>query len=126
MRIHHLRNRGGVNWRKEEQMAAGGVKIPSSGDTTPEYSAVLKSYEEINSAIAAIRHEFETRGLSCGLIPSRNPSKPTLDVVLDEVSRDPVNYYSLQHVVASLNVGSRFDKGIGRMETTFRSKDNHG
>ena len=100
------------------------VKIPSSGNATPEYSAVLKSYPEINSSIAAITHEFETQALSCGLIPSRNLSKPTLDVVLDEVSRDPVNYYNLQDIVATLNEGNRFDKGIGRMETTFRGKDN--
>ena len=105
-------------------MAAGGVKVPSSGKATPEYNAVLKSYEEINSSIAAIPHEFETQALICGLIPSRNPSKPTLDVVLDEVSRDPVNYYKLQYIVATLNVGNRFDKGIHKMETTFRGKDN--
>jgi hypothetical protein len=100
----------------------GGVKIASSGVTTPEYNAVRKSYGEINPAI--IPDDFVSRAHSCGLIPTRNPSSPPLDVVLNEISRDPVNYYSLQHVVATLNVGGRFDKGISKMEKTFQCKDN--
>ena len=107
-----------------ERKPTGGVKVPSSGNTTPEYNAVLKAYDEINSSITAIPHEFESRAHSCGLIPSHSLSKPTLDVVLDEISRDPVNYYTLQQIGDTLNVGNRFDKGIGRMEATFRSKDN--
>ena len=105
-----------------ERKLTGGVKIPSSGNATPEYNAVRKSYEELNPAI--IFNEFVTRAHSCELLPSRNLSSPPLDVVLDEVSRDPVNYYNLQHIVDTLNVGNRFDEGIGKMETTFRGKDN--
>jgi hypothetical protein len=102
-------------------MAAGSIKIPSSGETTPEYNALRKSSEDISPAI--IPNDFVSRAHACGLIPTRNPSNPPLDVVLNEISRDPVNYYSLQDVVASLNVGNRFDKGIGKMEKTFQCKD---
>jgi hypothetical protein len=99
----------------------GGIKIASSGEATPEYNAVRKSYEEISPAI--ILDDFVSRAHACGLIPTRNPSSPPLDVVLNEISRDPVNYYSLQDVVATLNVGNRFDEAIGKMEKTFQCKD---
>jgi hypothetical protein len=105
-----------------ERTPTGGIKIASSGDTTPEYNAVRKSYGEINHVI--IRDDFVSRAHSCGLIPTRNPSSPPLDVVLNEISRDPVNYYSLQHVIATLNVENRFDKGISMMEKMFQCKDN--
>ena len=108
-----------LNLALGERLMAECIKIPSS---TPEYNAVVKSYEEINSAIAAIPNEFASRAHSCGLIPTRNLSRPSLDVVLDEVSRDPVHYYSLQHVLDTLNERNRFDKGISKMETTFRGK----
>ena len=99
-----------------------GIAIPSSGETTPEYNAVQKSYGEIEAAI--IRGPFVCRAGECpGLLPARNSSSPPLEVVLKEIFRDPVNYYSLQYVVATLNVGNRFDKGIGKMETTFQRKD---
>ena len=104
-----------------ERSPTGGIRIPSSGDTTPEYNAVRKSYGEINSAI--IPDDFVSQAHSCGLIPTRNLPTPPLDVVLNEISRDPVNYYSLQHVVANLNVENRFDKGICKMENTFQCKD---
>ena len=97
-------------------------KIPSSGNTTPEYTAVRKSYKDINAAI--IPQDFISRARSCGLLPSRNPSNFPLDAVLDEISRDPVNCYTLQHVLSTLNVGSRFDKGIKNMEKTFQRKGN--
>ena len=99
----------------------GSVKIPSSGETTPEYNAVRKSYGEIDPAI--IRDDFVRRAHSCVLLPSSNPSSPPLEVVLKEISRDPVNYYCLQHVITDLNVENRFDKGIGKMEETFQCKD---
>ena len=99
------------------------MELPSSGVTTPEYITVLNSYEEINSAISAIPHEFGFRAYTCGLIPSHCLSKPTLDVVLDEVSRDPINYYSLQHIITALNIEGKFDKGVGKMETTFCGKN---
>jgi hypothetical protein len=102
-------------------MAERSINIPSNGQTTPEYNAVQKSYGEINSAI--IREDFVSRAHSCELIPTRNPSSRPLDVVLDEISRDPVNYYSLQYVLATLNEGNRFEKGIGRMKKTFQCKD---
>jgi hypothetical protein len=105
-----------------ERTPAGGIKIASSGDTTPEYNTVRKSYEEISPAI--IPNDFVSRAHAYGLIPTRSLSSPPLDVVLNEISLDPVNYYSLQHVLATLNVGSRFDKGIGKMETTFQCKHN--
>ena len=99
--------------------ATGGIKIPSSGETTPEYNAVQKSYEEIEPAI--IPDDFVRRARSCGiLIPTRNSSNSPLEVVLNEISRHPVDYYSLQHVLATLNVRGRFDEGIGKMETTFQ------
>jgi hypothetical protein len=100
----------------------GGIKIASSGGTTPEYNAVRKSYGEISPAI--IPDDFVRQAHICGLIPTRNLSRPPLEVVLDEISRDPVNYYSLQHVVDTLNVGNRFDKGISKMENAFQCKDN--
>jgi hypothetical protein len=105
-----------------ERTPTGGVKITSGGDTTPEYNAVRKSYGDINPAV--IRDDFVSRAHACGLIPTRNPSNPPLDVVLNEIFLDPVNYYSLQHVVATLNVGNRFDKGISKMEKIFQCKDN--
>jgi hypothetical protein len=98
----------------------GGIKIPSSGEATPEYSAVRKSYVEISPAI--IPNDFVNQAHSCGLIPTRNLSIPPLDVVLKEISLNPVSYYSLQHVVATLNVENRFDKGIGKMESAFQCK----
>ena len=99
-----------------------GGKIPSRGDTTPEHNAVRKSRGEIEPAI--IRDDFIRQAHSCGLIPARNPSNPPLDVVLNEISRDPVNYYSLQHVLATtLNVGGRFNDGIRKMEKTFQCKN---
>ena len=100
------------------------IKIPSSGDTTPEYNTVRKSYGEINSAI--IPKDFISQAYSCGLIPSPDddPSNPPLKAALNEISLDPINYYSLRHVVTDLNVGGRFNKGIGKMETTFQCKDN--
>ena len=101
--------------------SAGRVKIPLSGETTPEYNAVRKSYGDIEPAI--VPDDFISEAHSCELIPTRNPSSPPLEVILKEISRDPVNYYSLQHVVATLNVGNRFDNGIGTMETTFQCKD---
>ena len=101
-------------------MATGG-KIPSYGDTTPEHNAVRKSRGEIEPAI--VRDDFIRQVHSRGLIPTRNPSSPPLDVVLDEISRDPVNYYSLQHVVTTLNVGGRFNDGISKMEKTFQCKN---
>ena len=104
-----------------EHSPTGSIRIPSSGDTTPEYNAVRKSYGEINPAIIA--DDFVRQAHSCGLLPTRNLSRPPLDVVLDEISRDPVNYYSLQHVVATLNVGGRFNQGIRKMEQTFRRKN---
>ena len=97
------------------------IKIPSSGETTPEYNAVRKSYGEIEPAI--IPDDFVSQAHSCGLLPTRNPSSPPLEVVLNEISRDPVNYYCLQHVVIGLNVENRFDKGIGKMGKTFQCKD---
>ena len=102
-------------------MATSGIKIPSSGDTTPEYNAIRKSYGKIEPAI--IPDDFVSRAHSCGLIPTHNPSSPPLDVVLNEISLNPVNYYSLQHIVATLNVGSRFNDGIRKMETTFQCKN---
>ena len=102
-------------------MATGSIKIPSSGDTTPEFNAVRKSRGEIEPAI--IPDDFVSQAHSCGLIPTRNPSRPPVDVVLNEISRDPVNYYSLQYVLATLNVGSRFNDGISKMEKTFQCKN---
>jgi hypothetical protein len=106
--------------RCERKMAERSVEIPSNGKTTPEYNAVRESHGEINPAI--IREDFVSQAYSCGLIPTPNPSSP-LDVVLSEISRDPVNYYSLQHVVATLDEGNRFQEGIGKMETTFQCKE---
>ena len=102
-------------------MATGGIKIPSTGETTPEYIAVKKSYEEIEPAI--ISDDFIRRARSCDLITARNSSSPPLDMALKEIFHDPVGYYSLQHVVATLNVGNRFDKGIGKMEKAFQCKN---
>ena len=110
-----------VRMKKMAERASNPTGIPSSGETTPEYNAARQSCGEIKPAI--IRDDFVREAHGCGLLPTRNPSKPPLDVVLDEISRDPVNYYSLQHVVATLNVGNRFDKGISKMETTFQRKD---
>jgi hypothetical protein len=105
-------------------MAERSVKIPSKGETTPEYNAVRKSYGDINPEI--IREDFVSLAYGYGLIPTRNPSSPPpLDIVLSEISRDPVNYYSLQHVVSNLNVEDRFDEGIGKMEKTFQCKYLH-
>ena len=104
----------------DQKMATGSIKIPSRG-TTPEYNTVRKSCGEVNSAI--IPNDFISQAHSCGLIPTRYPSRPPLDVVLNEISRDPINYYSLQHVVATLNVGGCFDKGISKMEKTFQCKN---
>ena len=104
-------------------MATGGIKIPSTGETTPEYNTVRKSREEIEQAIRSISDDFVSRAHSCGLIPTSNPSRPPLEVVLNEISLNPVNYYSLQHVVATLNVETRFDKGISEMEKKFKCKD---
>ena len=103
-------------------MATSGIKIPSSGDTTPEYNAIQQSYREIELAIRSITGDFVRQAHSCGLIPTRNPSTP-LEVVLNEISLDPVNYYSLQHVLATLNVRTRFNDHIRRMETTFQCKN---
>jgi hypothetical protein len=102
-------------------MAERSVKIPSKGETTPEYNAVRRSYGDINLAI--VREDFVSLAYSCGLIPTPNPSSPPLDVVLREISRDPVNYYSLQHVLINLNFEDRFDEGIGKMGKTFQCKD---
>ena len=104
-------------------MATSGIKIPSGGDTTPENNAIRKSRGEIEPAIKSISDDFVSRAHSCGLIPTRNPSRPPLDVILNEISLYPVNYYSLQHVVATLNVGGRFNDGISKMETTFQCKN---
>jgi hypothetical protein len=95
----------------------------TSGNTTPEYNTVLKSARDITSSI--IRDDFFSAAYSCGLIPTStpSPSSPPLDVVLAEISRDPVNYYSLQHVLAALNEGGRFDKSIGKMEKIFQCKE---
>ena len=113
-----------VPWSPVKKMATGGTKMPliASGTQAPEYYALQKSYEEIDAAI--IPDKFVSRAHSCGLLPTRNPSRQPLDVVLNEISLDPVNYYSLQHILATLNVGNRFDKGISKMETTFQCKDN--
>ena len=111
-----------IERKMAERAPTGGVKIPSSGETTPEYNAVRKSYGEINPAI--IPDDFVRQAHICGLIPTRNLSRPPMDVVLDEISRDPVYYYSLQDVVTTLNVGGRFDKGIGKMEKIFQCKNN--
>ena len=99
------------------------TEIPSSGDTTPEFNAVRKSRGEIETAI--VLDDFIHQTHSCGLIPTRNLSRPPLDMVLDEISCDPVNYYSLQYVLVNttLNVGGRFNKGISNMEETFQRKD---
>ena len=102
-------------------LAPDPIKIPSSGETTPEYNAVRKSCGEIEPAI--VPEDFVRRAHNCGLLPTRNPSSPPLEVVLNEISRDPVNYYCLQHVVTGLNVENRFDKGIGKMGRTFQCKD---
>ena len=105
-------------------MATSGIdmiEIPSTGETTPEYNTVRKSYGEIEPAI--IPDDFISRAHSCGLIPTRNPSRPPLDMVLNEISLNPVNYYSLQHVVGTLNVGNRFNDGIRKMEKTFQCKN---
>ena len=104
-----------------ERAPTGGIMIPSSGENTPEYNAVRKSCGEINSAI--IRDDFISQAYICGLIPTRTPSRPPMDVVLDEISCDPVYYYSLQDVVTTLNVGNRFDRGIGKMENAFQCKN---
>ncbi len=98
------------------------IKIPSSGKTTPEYNAVRKACEEISPKIPY--DDFVSQAYSCRLIPTPSTSRPPLDVVLNEISRNPINYYSLQHVIATLNVGNRFDKGIGQMEDAFQCKDN--
>jgi hypothetical protein len=103
-----------------ERTPTGGVKIPLSGETTPEYIAVQKSNGEIKSAI--LPDDFNSVAYSCELIPTPTPSSP-LDVVLNEISRDPVNYYSLQQVVTTLNVGNRFNKGISKMGKKFQCKD---
>ena len=126
-KCNHLRNAKGVECyllherKMAERSPTGGITIPSSGDATPEYNAVRKSYGEINPAI--IPGDFVSQAHSCGLIPTRNLSTPPVDVVLNEISRDPVNFYSLQHVIATLNVENRFDKGIIKMENTFQCKD---
>ena len=104
-------------------MATSGIKIPSSGDTTPEYNAIQQSSRKIENAIRSIAGDFVSQAHSCGLIPTRNPSSPPLEVVLNEISVDPVNYYSLQHVLATLNVRTRFNDHIRRMETTFQCKN---
>ena len=104
-------------------MTTGSIKIPSSGDTTPEYNAIRKSRGEIEPAIRSIPDDLVSRAHSCGLIPTRNPSRPPLDVVLNEISLYPVNYYSLQHVLATLNVENRFNDGIRKMEKTFQCKN---
>ena len=111
---------------ERKKMATGG-KIPSKGENTPEHNAVRKSRGEIEPAI--VRDDFVRQAHSCGLIPTRNlpVSSLPLDMVLDEISRDPVNYYSLQHVLATasaLNVGGRFNNGIRKMKKTFECKDN--
>jgi hypothetical protein len=113
-----------VERKMAERTPTGAKKIPLSGEATPEYNAVRKSYGDISTAI--IPKRFVDQAYSCGLIPTLDDdsSNTPLKLVLNEISRDPVNYYSLQHVVATLNVGNRFDEGIGKMETTFQCKDN--
>ena len=121
-----IRLEGSLNLHERkmaERAPTGGIKIASRGETTPEYNAVRKSYGEINLAI--IPDDFVSEAHICGLIPTRNLSRPRpLDVVLDEISGDPVCYYSLQHVVATLNVGSRFNNSIDKMENAFQCKNN--
>jgi hypothetical protein len=108
-----------------EHTPTGGKKIPSSGEATPEYNAVRKSYGDISPSIYNIPKKFVSQAYSCGLIPTLDddPSNPPLKLVLNEISLDPVKYYSLQHVVTTLNVGNHFDKGISMMEKTFQCKD---
>ena len=98
-------------------------KIPSSGETTPEYVAVLRSSEDIDSAIAAISSKFVSQAHSSGLIPIRRPRDPVVDVVLAEISRDPALYYVLQYVLVTLNMGNRFDKCIRGMDKVFLGED---
>ena len=101
------------------------TKIPSSGDTTPEYIAVQKSFNYIDPAIAAISEEFVSNANSCGVIPRREYRRnEVMNVVLSEVSRDPLNYYALQYVFDILNTGDRFKTSISKTGETFLGKDN--
>ena len=111
-----------IESKMAERAHTGGVKIASRGETTPEYNAVRKSDGDINPAI--IPYDFVRQAHISGLIPTRNLSRPPMDVVLDEISRDPFCYYSLQHIVATLNVGGRFNDGIDKMENAFQCKNN--
>ena len=100
-------------------MATSGIKIPSSGDTTPEYNAIQQSYREIELAFRSIPDDFVSQAHSCGLIPTRNPSRPPLEVVLNEISLDPVNYYAVSRVPANLctNLYCHMQEGAGTRAT---------
>ena len=87
-------------------------------------TTLLENHMEKFNNPAIIPDDFVSEAHICGLIPTRNLSRPPLNVVLNEISGDPVCYYSLQHVIATLNVGGRFDKAIGKMENAFQCKNN--
>ena len=99
------------------------ANIPANGGKTPEYAAVQRSSRVIEAAIDAMSDDFLTEAHGSGLIPSRTPRNPVMNVVLAEISRDPINYYILLYVLDALNVGERFNKSISEMNKTYLGKE---
>ena len=98
-------------------------ELPLNGKNTPEYVAVRRSSRLIGGAIEAIRDDFVGEAFSCGLIPSLTPRDPVMEVVLADVCSDPVNYYVLQYVLATLNGGNRFNESINSMKSIYLGKE---
>ena len=97
-------------------------ELPARGNNTPEYVAVQRSSTLIGDAIEAVRGEFVGEAHGAGLIPSRTPGD-LMAVIESEVSRDPVNYYVLQYVLANLNRGNRFNDSISSMNRFYLGKE---
>ena len=97
-------------------------ELPEKGRNTPECVAVQRSSTLIGAAIEAVREEFVGEAHSSGLIPNRTPGD-LMAVIQSEIFRDPVNYYVLQYVLATLNRGNRFNESISSMNRFYLGKE---
>ena len=96
------------------------VKIDSKGETTPEYSAVRSVATQVSRALKAEERDFVRSIHRARIIPSASlQGDDVMDTVLNEIAREPLIYYTFQHVLNIRNIDDRYTRCIRQMEKKF-------
>ena len=96
--------------------------IPVGGVRTPEHITLLFVSEEFNQCIEAEKESIARALHAAGVIPHRVVRDDVAGLVLLEIARDPLLFYTFQNVLNEKNVQKRYEGILLSMHRRFFGK----